>query len=197
MSAVLSIGGKANFAVRSRQRRENAFDAQPHCGRVADKRQLDRLAGQRLGLPCEQCRGGDGRLVAAADSTAGRVPDRPLSNGRPRTRPGGFDAIPSVINISSAQPAGHSRGRPRPTYDVLIRQFYDHRHRRRIRMIQSDAPLLVFPAKEAVRKLSDAPRKLSDAPRGELQRGGACFETRPQFKPGAGSLGAPQHEVIL
>ena len=31
----------------------------------------------------------------------------------------------------------------------------------------------------------------------ELGRGGACFETRPQFKPGAGSLGAPQHEVIL
>ncbi len=38
---------------------------------------------------------------------------------------------------------------------------------------------------------------LIDAPKDELQRGSACFETRPQFKPGAGSSGAPQHEAIL
>src|SRR5438128_6773002 len=40
----------------------------------------------------------------------------------------------------------------------------------------------VTPAKEAVRKLINAPKD-------HLQRGRACFETRP--------LGAPQHEVIL
>jgi hypothetical protein len=43
------------------------------------------------------------------------------------------------------------------------------------------------PAFKAVRKLIDAAK---DGPR----RGRACFETRPQFKPGAGSSGAPQYE---
>jgi len=49
---------------------------------------------------------------------------------------------------------------------------------------KSEALILipVVPAKEAVRKLSDEQKD-------ELQRGGACFETR--------LLGAPQHEVIL
>src|SRR6266436_488163 len=43
------------------------------------------------------------------------------------------------------------------------------------------------PAFKAVRKLINAAK---DGPR----RDRACFETRPQFKPGAGSSGAPQHE---
>jgi hypothetical protein len=34
--------------------RQDAFDAQPQRGRVADQRQLDRLAGQGLGLAREQ-----------------------------------------------------------------------------------------------------------------------------------------------
>jgi hypothetical protein len=51
-----------------------------------------------------------------------------------------------------------------------------------IRNAPGGGAFLVFPAKEAVRKLIDAPKD-------ELQRGRACFETRP--------LGAPQHEVIL
>ena len=37
---------------------------------VALERQLDRLAGQGLGLAGEQDRGGDRRLVAAADPAA-------------------------------------------------------------------------------------------------------------------------------
>src|SRR6476660_9553391 len=34
-----------------------------------------------------------------------------------------------------------------------------------------------------------AVRKLTDAKKEGLQQGGACFETRPQFRPGAGSVG--------
>src|SRR5439155_4095063 len=42
------------------------------------------------------------------------LPDRPLSNGRPRTFPGDFGTCPSIIVISVAQQAGDSRNRPRP-----------------------------------------------------------------------------------
>jgi len=37
-------------------RRQNAFDADPHGGRVVDERQLDGLVRQRLGLAREQMR---------------------------------------------------------------------------------------------------------------------------------------------
>jgi hypothetical protein len=96
--------------------RQNAFEAEPHCAhgsrpwtegpRGTDKRQLDRLAGQRLGLPREQCRSGHGRLVAAADLAAGGIADRPFSNGRPRTRPGCLGESPSVIVISLGPTGG-------------------------------------------------------------------------------------------
>jgi hypothetical protein len=56
-------------------------------------------------------------------------PDRPFSNGRPRTRPGGFGAIPSVIIISLGSTGGPFRSHPRPSYGVPIRQFYDRRPR--------------------------------------------------------------------
>src|SRR5271169_4254451 len=48
------------------------------------------------------------------------LPDRPLSNGRPRTRPGGFGETPSAIAISSADP----RYGDAKDYAMLIRQFY-------------------------------------------------------------------------
>src|SRR5882724_11343584 len=50
------------------------FEAEPHRGRVADQREVDGLAGQRLGFAREQRRGGERRLVAgpgpAADGVA-------------------------------------------------------------------------------------------------------------------------------
>src|SRR6266851_4533673 len=105
-------------------RRQNAFEAEPHRAngtspwaegpRAADQRQLDGLAGQGLGLPREQCRGGDRRLVAAADPSTGRIAVRPFSNGRPRTRPGGFGVSPSGIDVlgptgGAIPAAAHSR----------------------------------------------------------------------------------------
>jgi hypothetical protein len=39
------------------------------------------------------------------------LPDRPFSNGRPRTRPGGFRETRSLIVISVVQPAAHSAAR--------------------------------------------------------------------------------------
>ena len=102
--------------------RQDAFDTEPHrphgsspCAegpRVADERQLDDLAGQGLGLAREQCRGGDRRLVAAADPAAGGVVELAFSKRRPRTRPGGFGASPSIIDISLGPTGGPFRNRP-------------------------------------------------------------------------------------
>ena len=59
---------------------------QPQRGRVADQYQLDSLAEQRLGLAREECRGGNGRLVAAGDPAAERIA-RPALFERPPTYP--------------------------------------------------------------------------------------------------------------
>jgi len=86
--------------------RQDAFEAEPHRGRGADERQLDGLAGQGLGLSGEHAAAA---LVALLRQPARRpagLPDRPFSNGRPRTRPGGFGERPSVIVISSVIPTG-------------------------------------------------------------------------------------------
>src|SRR4029077_9162030 len=72
---------------------------------------------------CPICRGGRPASGVAADQlrkdegfatreVAGGVVRSPFSNGRPRTRPGGFGVNPSVIDISLVQPAGHFRNRP-------------------------------------------------------------------------------------
>jgi len=131
--AILPLAVPRAFSPRALSRgsalRQDAFDAQPQRRRVAEERQLDRLAGQRLGLAAEQCRGGDRRLVAAGDRRPKGLPDRSFSNGRPRTRPGAFGASSSVIGISLVQRAGHSRGRPRPGVCMSIRQFLDRHHR--------------------------------------------------------------------
>ena len=94
--------------------RQGALDSQPQRRRVADQRRFDRFAGQGPGLAREQCRSSDGRLVATADTAAEGIARRPFSNGRPRTRPGAFGALPSVIAISSVQRAGQSRNRSWP-----------------------------------------------------------------------------------
>jgi hypothetical protein len=67
-----------------------------HRARVADERQLDSLAGQRLGLAREQCRGGDGRLVVAVDLAAGGVAGLALFERPPAHPPRRFGANPLV-----------------------------------------------------------------------------------------------------
>jgi hypothetical protein len=47
-SAALRIGGKANATAG-----QDPVEAQPQCRRVASQRQLDGLAGQRLGIARE------------------------------------------------------------------------------------------------------------------------------------------------
>src|ERR1700730_13509146 len=74
-----------------------------HRGRVADERQLDSLAGQRLGLAREQCRGGDGRLVVAVDLAAGGVAGLALFERPPAHPPRRFWCKP----ISRRKPISH------------------------------------------------------------------------------------------
>ena len=123
----LAAGGAAGLQPRALSRgsalRQDAFDAQPQRGRVADERQLDGLAGQGLGLPREQSRGGNGVLLRHPTRRSRGFPDRPFSNGRPRPRPAAFAESPSVIRIP------RSSGRANPAaalswkYAVLMRQF--------------------------------------------------------------------------
>ena len=70
--------------------------ARPPCG--SRPRPRRRARPRRRSSSCRGSRPG-GR---------GDLPDRPLLNGRPRTRPGAFGAIPSVIVISFVQRAGQS-----------------------------------------------------------------------------------------
>src|SRR3984893_7309080 len=58
--------------------------------RIAAERQLDSLAGQGLGLAREQCRGGDGRLVAAADPAPEGIARPALLKGSPAHPPWRF-----------------------------------------------------------------------------------------------------------
>src|SRR5208282_5252933 len=69
-------------------RRQHAFHAEPHRGRIAGERHLDGLARQSLGLAREQCRGGKRRLVARTLSPAARVTRSALFE-RPPTHPRG------------------------------------------------------------------------------------------------------------
>jgi hypothetical protein len=94
MSAA-SIGGEANMIVRSR----HGGRTRSRQSRIADERQRHGLVGQGLGLAREQCRAGDGRLVAAATRRPAGLLDRPFSNGRPHP-PRRFGVRPSVIGIS-------------------------------------------------------------------------------------------------
>jgi hypothetical protein len=48
MSSALWIGGRASSTARSR--RDGAVETEPQRRRIADKRQFDRLAGQRRGF---------------------------------------------------------------------------------------------------------------------------------------------------
>jgi hypothetical protein len=71
-----------------RRSRPRLRSARPRL-RVAGKGQLDRLAGQCLGLALEQHRGRSvARLREPRRRPAG-LPDQPFSKGRPRTRRGG------------------------------------------------------------------------------------------------------------
>jgi hypothetical protein len=64
ISAALSMGGSAKFDGAFAAGRQDSFDAEPHCRRIAAQREFDGLARQGLGLAREQRRGGLGRLVA-------------------------------------------------------------------------------------------------------------------------------------
>jgi hypothetical protein len=100
ISAALSIGGSTNLTARSRQ-----------AGRTRSMQSLIAV-GSPLNASSTALR------VKASDSPASSaaaasvvllqdpvrrragLPDRPLSNGRPRTRPGGFGEAPSAIATS-------------------------------------------------------------------------------------------------
>jgi hypothetical protein len=105
----LSIGDKTNFTVCSRQ---DAFEAEPHRGRIADKRQLDGLVGQRLGLSGKHAAAVIVVLLRQPTRRPRGLPDRPFSNGCSRTRPGGFGVSSSAVGISLVQWAGPFRQPP-------------------------------------------------------------------------------------
>ena len=95
--------------------RQDAFDAQPQ-----------RRRGRRRAPARPPCGVNASASLASKAAAAIAVllrqptrrprglPDRPFSNGRPRTGPGAFGAIPSVMVISSVQSAGHSPSRREP-----------------------------------------------------------------------------------
>src|SRR5438094_19529 len=70
ISAAPSIGGSAKIDGAFAAGRQNSFDAEPHRGRIAARREFDSPARQSLGLAREQRGGGRGRLVARAGPAA-------------------------------------------------------------------------------------------------------------------------------
>jgi hypothetical protein len=74
-------------------------------------------SGQGLGLTPSSAAAAIVVLLWQPTRRPSGLPDRPFSNGRPRTRPGGFRISPSVIVISSVlATGGPSRNRFRPEY---------------------------------------------------------------------------------
>ena len=91
--------------------------------------------------------------------------------------------------VAALQPRISAAERSRSLYFRCKKQQKQLVHRV-IQLMQLDVP-------SALSRRRRRSGKLIYRAKEELRRGGACFETRPQFKPGAGSLGAPQHEVIV
>ena len=73
--------------------RQNAFDAQPQRCRVPDQRQLDGLAVKASASPASNAAAAIIVLLRQPTRRPRGLPDRPFSNGRPRTRPGAFGAF--------------------------------------------------------------------------------------------------------
>jgi hypothetical protein len=98
MSEALSMGGSANFTVRSRHTGKMRSRQRPHRSRLTDHREFDRLARQALGFTLEQRRGRHRRLVATPCPASPEVARLTFCERRPRGRPGGFGKCTSVIN---------------------------------------------------------------------------------------------------
>ena len=132
MSAALSIGGKANLTMRSR-----------HGGRMRSRQSRSAPTGQARGLkvhgspinasstamrvnasasPASSAAAAIVVLLRQPTRRPSGLPDRPFSNGRPRTCPDAFGAIPSVIDISFGFDRGPCGARD-DRWDMLFRQF--------------------------------------------------------------------------
>ncbi|HXO91389.1 MAG TPA: hypothetical protein VN849_11435, partial [Stellaceae bacterium] len=101
ISAALSIGGKMNFTVRSRHggrmrsmHRRNAVGSPPSASSTA-------LLVKASDSPARNAAAAMVVLLRHPTRRPSGLPDRPFSNGRPRTRPGGFGESSSVTAISS------------------------------------------------------------------------------------------------
>src|SRR6202040_3973243 len=95
-----SIGGSANFTARSRQagrirsrQSRNAVGSPSSASSTA-------LRVKASAPPASRAAAASVVLLQEPTRRPAGLPDFPFSNGRPRTRPGGFGEAPSAIDIS-------------------------------------------------------------------------------------------------
>src|SRR6266478_1155273 len=94
-------------------RRQHAFHAQPHRGRSPPSAISTALRVNASDSPASSAAAASVALLREPRRRPPGLPDRPFSNGRPRSRPGGFGKIRSLIAISVIPPSAHSRRRDR------------------------------------------------------------------------------------
>src|SRR5260370_23996617 len=126
ISAALSIGGNAKLTVRSRQAGRTrsmqsliAVGSPPSASSTA-------LRVKVSDSPASSAAAASVVLLREPVRPPAGLPDRPLSNGRPRTRPSRFGEAPSAIDTSYAlrPTCTDPLGRDAKDYAMLIRQFY-------------------------------------------------------------------------